>query len=207
MNPITQARIDASLSKSEFPRKMGLSRTFVQRAEAGCYSNPGVKLINFTCEQLSISLKEFKKLYEDFQHDTRNRTAELLEPLSIPERVRADDFDDPNVTLWFKEGYEIIELSKPGPINFSSPVEPLSKLREVKKVKANEIFREWRMSYFNATLSFAQAFCVHLTSLQEYEKGTYKKMPTLIENALNEVGLIDKSFITVSEWCYVYAES
>lgn len=192
MNPITVARGNAGVSKSEFSKRMGLSRTWILRAEEGCYANPGTKLVEFSCYNLDISHSEFFRRYRTFQANQRKRSAEHLEPIQIVNRVKA--------------------LSPtPGPVNpddcpvGSFPIiNSEDDLENYKAIYMNEIFKEWRVDSFQNTVNFAKALCVHPSSVDNYERGNYDAMPILIEEALNSVKLIDKTFDPRLKWCYVY---
>lgn len=192
MNPITEARLSAALSKQEFSRRLKLSRTFILRAEEGCYSNPGQKLIEFSTNELKISTSEFKRRYYRFQRETRIRKTENIEPLQIVNQVR----------------------QKQTIISTDAPVEHIQGIYEVdldlnsediKIVKLHNVFRQWREGYWTSYVGFCQALCVHPASVENYENGSYDFMPRLMVDALNDVSLIDSSFNPDLRWVYVYA--
>jgi ribosome-binding protein aMBF1 (putative translation factor) len=181
MNPITYARTTAGLSKHQLSAKMRLSRTFILRAEEGCYTNPGTKLIDFTCSTLQISRGEFRRQYRHFQSEQRKRAAETLEPLQVPNRVKS-------------------ELTPVGPVINSE-----DDLEHFKTVYFHKVFKSWREDYWASRNNAASALCLHPASIENYEEGAYKQMPELIKEALQEVKLLDESFDPNAEWCYVYS--
>lgn len=190
MNPITAARVDAGISKSEFSKQTGLSRTWILRAEEGCYSNPGSKLLEFSCNQLEISHSEFFRRYRAFQTNQRKRAAENLEPIQIVNRVKAITInhgpDRPVGSFPTKNSEDDLENNR------------------FEKIWFNDVFKEWRENSFQNTMNFSKALCVHPSSVDNYEKGNYDAMPVLIEDALNEVKLLDSTFDPRLKWCYVY---
>lgn len=184
MNPITFARIDAGYSKLEFARVMRLSRTFILRAEDGCFRNPGAKLTNFSCKQMGISITEFKKLLNQFQKDKRAKSAEDIEPIQIVNRVKSADLTP--VGLLSVDISEVdLENSK------------------IKTIYMHQAFKNWREGYWNSVTNFSSSMCVHPASASTYEDGGYEVMPILIQDALNEVHLLDKTFDPNIKWCYV----
>jgi transcriptional regulator with XRE-family HTH domain len=185
MNPITEARMSAALSKQEFSRRLRLSRTFILRAEEGCYSNPGSKLIQFSTNELKISIGEFNRRYAKFQRDTRIRRTENIEPLQIVNQVVA------RTPVGLVRGIYEVDLE----INSD----------DIKTVQLNEEFKKWRESYWTSYVGFCQALCVHPASVENYEEGRYDFMPRLIVDALSEVSLLDSSFNPDLKWVYVYA--
>lgn len=200
MNPITLARINAGISKSEFSRKVNLSRTWVLRAEEGCYSNPGSKLVNFTCETLMISKSEFNRRYQGFQKEVRTKSTELLEPIKVEHRVDSADLDDSVKRVLSKTTLET--AIKMAPVGFMQT----SSENPIEITYMHQVFKKWRMGYFNAVIAFSRALCVHPSSVEQYESGSYDSMPVLLMDALKEVKLLDESFDPYSKWCYVYAE-
>lgn len=194
MNPITAARVSAGLSKMEFGRRLKLSRTFILRAEEGCYSNPGSKLIEFSTKTLGISNTEFKRQYTRFQSFTRKQAIlklHNLEPLSIQNRASWDDLKS---------------ISPVGEVtNSEVDLELISD--DVNRVKVHSLFKKWRENYWGTYIGFSKALCVHPASVENYENGNYDSMPELMIDALNEVGLIDSSFDPRLEFVYVYGEA
>lgn len=213
MNPITEARIDAGISKNSFSHKINLSRTWILRAEEGCYSNPGPKLIEFTMKQLGITRNEFKRRYAYFQQEVRKTTAQTLDPIQVMNRVEAEQLKRslPGQRLAFAETLEFTFKRGPktGPVG-SFPVnnsvdDLVINNPNIVKRYMHEVFKEWRETYFNSTISFARSMCVHPESVNTYEKGLYDAMPYLIEDALKEVKLMDDSFDPRTKWVYVHA--
>lgn len=182
MNPITYARTSAGLSKHQLSAKVRQSRTFILRAEEGCYTNPGTKLIDFTCETLQISRSEFRRQYRAFQSEQRKRTAETLEPLQVPNRIKSKQYSPVGPVE-----YNVAEFDQPF----------------IKVAYFHKVFKSWREDYWGSRNNAAVALCIHPASIENYEEGNYKKMPELIKEALEEVNLIDESFDPYSEWCYV----
>lgn len=185
MNPIMEARMDAALSKQEFSRRLGISRTFILRAEEGCYSSPGSKLIAFSTKQLKISISEFNRRYAKFQRETRIRLTENIEPLQIVNCVDA----------------KLVKVDTS--VGLETSVSDFDE--DIKIVRLHEEFKKWRENYWTSYVGFCQALCVHPASVENYENGAYDQMPRLIMDALNEVSLIDASFNPDLKWVYVYA--
>lgn len=190
MNPITAARMRAGLSKAEFCRQMRLSRTFILRAEEGTYDNPGSKLIEFSTNTLGISKLEFRRQYSQFQSQVRQHTKETVQinPLAIDHRVTARDERAVGRLLTKTENDLELELNS----------------EDITRVFMHKIFRQWRENYWGTYINFAKALCVHPASVENYEAGSYNSMPLLMQDALNEIDLIDPSFDPRLRWCYVY---
>lgn len=56
------------------------------------------------------------------------------------------------------------------------------------------IFEKWRSGYWNSSVAFAVAFCVHPDSVTKYEEGILKTMPKQIKDALEEVDLLQMNW-------------
>lgn len=87
MNPITYARMSAGLSKSELSKKLDLSRTYLIRAEQGCYVDPGKKLIPWTCRILNTDKDSLLERYKDFQFEKRSSELEYRNPTPLGNNV------------------------------------------------------------------------------------------------------------------------
>lgn len=108
MNPITYARITAGLSKQALSKKLGVSRTYIIRAEQACYVNPGTKLVDFSCGALGVSHEEFKRKYKNFQVEQRALAVLNLEKLEVKNRLRAEDPEEtPKRKLYYHEVFKV----------------------------------------------------------------------------------------------------
>lgn len=178
MNPITAARVSAGLSKQKFSQTLHLSRTFILRAEEGCYSNPGSTIVNFSTKTLGISKAEFMRQYTRFQSFTRKRAIEAIagiEPLAIENLT---NFSTLPPVEKIKSSENDLEISS----------------KDIDKVYTHRVFKQWREGYWSTYVQFAKALCVHPASVENYENGDYKSMPELMIDALDEVNLFDSSF-------------
>jgi hypothetical protein len=188
MNPITAARVSAGLSKQQFSKNLRLSRTFILRAEEGCYSNPGSTLVNFSTNELGISKSEFMRQYTRFQKFTRKRAIDNLpniELLSIENLAPCRALENPNPPDDLE--VNLIEIES----------------KDIDKLYLHRVFKKWRESYWSTYVGFAKALCVHPASVENYENGAYKFMPELMIDALDEVNLFDSSFNPRLEFVFV----
>lgn len=161
MNPITYARITAHISKQEFPRKLGVSRTYTIRSEQGCYVKPNEKISNFACATLGIDYKDFMKQYQEFQNEQR--------AIAINQR-------DIEPIRFIREGYSPVE---------SSVISP-----EVTTYYMHSEFSNWRKKYYTSLITFSSSLCLHPTSVELYEKGHYRTLPGQIRDVLTRFKLI-----------------
>jgi transcriptional regulator with XRE-family HTH domain len=152
INPIIDARLQISLSAVGLAKKLGLSRQYIQRAEAGTYTSLNPALLKWVANRLSISVGDVVKRYVQFQKATRFATVEKFDPHTLARQGNNTD-------------------------------------------AGHVIFEHWRSGYWNSSLAFANAFCLHPETVRTYEEGDRKEMPLAIRTALNETGLLNGNWI------------
>lgn len=79
-NPITDARLDMSMSGPMLAKKLGLSRQYLNKAEQGTYSSLNPALVKWVANTLSITPFDVAHLYVKFQKSTRRATVEKVDP-------------------------------------------------------------------------------------------------------------------------------
>lgn len=181
MNPVTYARMTANLSKLELGRQLQISRTFIIRAEQGCYVDPGKKLIKFSCNRLNVDRADLMERYESFQF--QKRTDEVsnrsLLKLRCPFPVEKS----------FKNSDQGVTTDTSGLI----------------EIYNHEVFKKWREDYYNTIIGFSGSMCVHPSSVEQYENGKLQSMPNQLRDALESMNLIDHSFDPETRWFYAAA--
>jgi hypothetical protein len=206
MNPLTFARMQAGMSKAEFPRKFNISRTYCIRAEQGCYVRPADRLLNFACSTLKMSHSEFMRKYREFQTETRMNSikARDIKPVTINELAEA------------KLANQMVNPSSISPVGpFKDDSEKVTTNETIvwgrshhptnsHRIYMHEEFRKWRLSYYNSRVEFCAALCLHPTSVEYYEDGKYKSMPDQIEEVMIKHGLIG-DLIPGRVWVYAPA--
>lgn len=102
-----------SLSSQGLARKLGVSRQYIQRAEAGTYTSLNPALLLWTSHVLSISRGDVAKLYVKFQNAQRRATLERLEPHKLE---RHEGNTEPSHVLFerWRSGYW------PSPVAFAN---------------------------------------------------------------------------------------
>lgn len=79
-NPIIDARIAIGLSANQLAKKLGLSRQYLQKVEAGTYTSINPQLLKWTANAQSISVGSVMKRYKHFQKVKRAATVEQIAP-------------------------------------------------------------------------------------------------------------------------------
>lgn len=172
LNPVSYARMSAGLTKTALSNKLSVSRTFIIRAEQGCYETPGNKLGSFTTKTLNIGRETLQERYENFQYEKRTGEVEFRGPLLLGAEVvlnQADHLPDSH-----------------------TPVE----------IYPHLIFKKWREAYWNTIIGFSGSMCVHPSSVEQYESGKYKSMPIQLKDALESMNLIAPGFKVNERWFY-----
>lgn len=80
INPIVEARLEMSISANMLAKRLGLSRQYISRAEAGTYSSLNPALLKWVSNALSIHVRDVAANYEKFQSYRRHETVEKFEP-------------------------------------------------------------------------------------------------------------------------------
>lgn len=80
VNPIIDARLQMSLSAQGLARKLGVSRQYIQRAEAGTYTSLNPALLKWVAQVLMIGTGDTQKLYARFQNAQRRATLNRVGP-------------------------------------------------------------------------------------------------------------------------------
>lgn len=83
VNPIVDARVDKSFSANALAKKLGLSRQYISRAEAGTYSSLNPALLKWTSNALDVTPQTVELLYKKFQRATRRATVEKTGPAKL----------------------------------------------------------------------------------------------------------------------------
>jgi transcriptional regulator with XRE-family HTH domain len=103
-NPITDARIQMSISMPALAKRLGLSRQYVSKAEQGTYSSLNPALLRWTSNALSVTVNNVEKRYRMFQKVTRAATIEKVDPAKL---VRRPGDDSPGGVIFerWRSGY------------------------------------------------------------------------------------------------------
>ena len=103
-NPITDARLEKSLSGPALAKKLGLSRQYLNRAEQGTYTSLNPALLKWTSQALSIEVRSVELRYVKFQKTTRRATTERIGPHQL---VRPPGNTEPGHVLFgrWRNGY------------------------------------------------------------------------------------------------------
>lgn len=181
LNPVSYARMSAGLTKNALSGKLSLSRTFIIRAEQGCYETPGKKLGLFAASELNISTHVLQERYETFQHEKRIKEVEFRNPEKLGSKLILNGTFD--FTL-----QQAMEL----------PPSPVEKI----EIYPHEVFLKWREDYWRTILDFAGTMCVHPSSVEQYESGKLNSMPVQIKDALESMNLIASGLDVSSRWFY-----
>lgn len=80
INPIIDARLNLSLTANALAKRLGLSRQYIQRAEAGTYASLNPALLRWVANAQSISTASVERRYTQFQEATRRATIEVVNP-------------------------------------------------------------------------------------------------------------------------------
>lgn len=80
INPIIDARLQMSLSSTGLAKRLGLSKQYISRAEAGTYTSLNPALLNWAAHALSIETLSVTKRYQMFQQARRRATIETINP-------------------------------------------------------------------------------------------------------------------------------
>lgn len=104
VNPVIDARLQMSLSAQGLARKLGVSRQYIQRAEAGTYTSLNPALLKWTAQVLGIEVRSAIKLYEKFQLATRRATVDRIGPHKL---IRTPGNHEPSHILFerWRSGY------------------------------------------------------------------------------------------------------
>lgn len=91
LNPITDARVSQHLSINALSKALILDRSYITRAEQGCYSTPGKVLTQYAAKTLELAPQGIQSRYLSFQHAKRMATLKSfvdleggLERMDIP---------------------------------------------------------------------------------------------------------------------------
>lgn len=79
-NPITQARVEASISANTLAKKLGISRQYLQRAESGTYSSLNPALLKWVGNEMGWDLRSTEGRYAEFQVAKRRQTVAETQP-------------------------------------------------------------------------------------------------------------------------------
>lgn len=194
LNPVTFARISANISKTEFPKKLHVSRTYTIRSEQGCYVTPSDRIINFSCSTLKMSKTQFMKQYRTFQDETRLNTIRSrdIKPINITALLTpvgsVDESSEDVTTTNSRE--QVIHGRSHHPTRYGRY-----------RVFMHEEFRKWRLEYYNSRIEFCAGLCLHPTSVELYEEGKYKSMPDQIEEVMIKYGLLG-NLVPDRQWLY-----
>jgi transcriptional regulator with XRE-family HTH domain len=90
VNPVIDARLQMSLSSQGLAKKLGVSRQYIQRAEAGTYTSLNPALLKWTAQVLMIEIKDAIRLYEKFQSATRRATVDRIGPHKLERHNSAE---------------------------------------------------------------------------------------------------------------------
>lgn len=80
INPVTDARLNMSLSGPALAKRLGLSRQYLNRAEQGTYAKLNPALLKWVANALSVETRSVERMYEKFQKATRHASMEKWEP-------------------------------------------------------------------------------------------------------------------------------
>ena len=102
INPITDGRLQMSLSSQGLAKKLGLSKQYMSRAEQGTYSSLNPALQKWVSNVLNISPESVRQRYVKFQQTQRRATVERIDP----HHLKANGSEAPYITFerW-RSGY------------------------------------------------------------------------------------------------------
>lgn len=103
VNPITDARLEVSMSGQMLAKRLGLSRQYISKAEQGTYTSLNPALVKWISNALNISNSAVMHRYNLFQQSTRRATAERIEPHKL-ERHESREAGNVIFTRW-RNGY------------------------------------------------------------------------------------------------------
>lgn len=104
INPIIDARLRLTLTAQGLAKKLGVSRQYISRAEAGTYTTLNPALVRWVSHALSVTEMTVTKLYQGFQLATRKATVEQVNPHKLE---RYDGNHEPGNVLFerWRAGY------------------------------------------------------------------------------------------------------
>lgn len=79
-NPFSVARFSEGYSLHRLGKRLGLSKQYLSRVEAGTYSGLNRELLAWTSRTLELPEREILDQYEAFQWATRRHNAEMMTP-------------------------------------------------------------------------------------------------------------------------------
>lgn len=102
-NPITDARLEKSMSGPALAKRLGLSRQYLSRAEQGTYASLNPALQRWVSNALNIHPDAVKQRYVAFQKKQRLETFDRIQP----HRLERHDSHESGSTLFerWREGY------------------------------------------------------------------------------------------------------
>lgn len=135
-SPLKDLRLSLSLTIDDVIERSGISRSAIMWNEAGCYSNPSPRLLDFY-EIDVVTDRAFLDRYHEFQFHTRRSNFGVLRPEILASLIRTPT--SPNLT-------SPNPINVAGSVNYTLPVNPVM---------------AWRVQSELSKARISKAFCIH----------------------------------------------